>query len=49
VSFSDINSLRNLPYASVMVDHSLQIWPQMPAATAADNADSCFLPFHRLA
>ncbi len=33
VSFSDINSLRILPYATVMVDHSLQIWPQMHLCT----------------
>lgn len=48
MSFSGIITLRSLPYDIVMDGYSAQVLLQMPAATAADNADFCYLLFYRL-
>ena len=49
VSFSDIITLHILTYDTMVIDLSPQIWLQRPAATAANNADSCSWLFHRVA
>ena len=49
MSFTSIITLRSLPYDIVMDGYSAQVLLQMPAATAADNANFCYLLFYRLA